>query len=93
MATLSQTAPKMASEQTPLLQNQHTDSPSEAYDRVNDGPVGEEEPLSPSRFTKGEIIRYSLLALFAVVVTATIVDAIIRTPDVKVNPKRPSRLL
>lgn len=92
MATLSQTAPKMASEQTPLLQNQYTDSPSEASDPVNDDPVGEEEPLRPSRFTKGEIIRYSLLALFTVVVTATIVDAIIRTPDVKVNPKRSSRL-
>ena len=93
MATLSQTASEMASERTPLLQNQYTDSPSEVDDRANGGPVGEEEPLSPSRFTKGEIIRYSLLALFAVVVTVTIVDAIIRTPDAKVDPKRSLRLL
>lgn len=83
----------MASERIPLLQAKHTDSPSEASGRVNDGPVGEGHPLSLRRFTKGEIIRYCLFTLFAVVVTATIVDAMIRTPDVKVNPKRPSRLL
>ena len=83
----------MASELIPLLQNKCIVLPLEAYDLVNDGPVGEGPPPSPSRFTKGEIIRYCLFALFAVVVTATIVDAIIRTPDVKVNPKRSSRLL
>ena len=83
----------MASERAPLLQTKHTDSPSEASDRVNGGPVGEGHPLSFRRFTKGEIIRYCLFTLFAVVVTATIVDAMIRTPDVKVNPKRSSRLL
>jgi len=74
------------SEQTPLLQNQHTDSDPEVGDCVNDGPVGEKQHR---RLTKGEIIRYSLFGLFALVVTATIVDAIIRTPDVKVFPSVP----
>ena len=83
MASLTPTAPKVATEQAPLLGNRHTDSSLEAYDRVNDAPV---ETLRRSRFTKGEIIRYSLFSLFAVVVTVTIVDAIIRTPDVKVIP-------
>jgi hypothetical protein len=94
MASLPPTAPTapgpdVVSEQTPLLQNKYTQSSLEAYDRVNDGPVGEERPLRMSRFTKGEIIRYSLFGLFAVVVIATIVDAIIRTPDVKVLPGVP----
>ena len=89
MASLTPTAPKVVSDQTPLLQDQHPDSSLEVYDRVNDGPVGEEQPLSRSRFTKGEIIRYSLFGLFALAVTATIVDAIIRTPDVKVSPGIP----
>jgi len=86
MASLTPTPPKVATEQSPLLENQHTDSSLEAYDRVNDGPVG---PPSPRRFTRGELIRYSLFALFAVAVTATIVDAIIRTPDAKVFPSVP----
>lgn len=89
MASLTPTAPKVVSEQSPLLQNQHTDSSLGAFDRVSDDPVGVEPPLSPNRFTKGEIIRYSLLGLFALAVTATIVDAIIRTPDVKVFPRVP----
>jgi hypothetical protein len=89
MATLTPTTPKMASERAPLLQDQHTDSYLEAHDHVNDGPVSEEQPLSRSRFTKGEIIRYSLFGLFAVIITATILDAIIRTPDVKVFPSVP----
>ena len=89
MATLTLTTPKMASEQTPLLQDQSKGPPPETYDSANDIPVGEGKPLSRSRFTKGEIIRYSLFALFAVVVTATTIDAIIRTPDSKVSPSVP----
>jgi hypothetical protein len=81
MASLTPTTPKVVSEQSPLLQNQRTDSSLGVFDRVTDDPVGVEPP---NRFTKGEIIRYSLLGLFALAVTATIVDAIIRTPDVKV---------
>lgn len=89
MTTLTPTTPEMASEQTPLLQNQDKGPPPEAYDSANDIPVGEANPLTRSRFTKGEIIRYSLFALFAVAVTATIIDAIIRTPDTKVSPSVP----
>jgi len=86
MVPLTPTSPKVVSDQTPLLQNQHTDSFLKAYDPVNDGPVVKEQP---SRFTMGKIIRYSLLGLFAVAVTATIVDAIIRTPGDKVFPSAP----
>lgn len=89
MASLTPTAPKVVSAQSPLLQNRHTDVSLKAYDRVTDGPVGEEQPLRPNRFTKGEIIRYSLFGLFAVFVTAIIVDVIIHPPDVEVLPKVP----
>jgi hypothetical protein len=88
MASQTPTAPKAVSEQIPLLQNQHRRSSLESRDPVSDAPVGVERPLS-QRFTKGEIIRYSLFGLFAVTVTATIVYAIIRTPDVKVFPSVP----
>jgi hypothetical protein len=87
--TPTPTTPNMASEQTPLLQNQCTDPPPEVYDGIKEDPVGEGQPPSRSRFTKGEFIRYFLFALFAVALTATIMDAIIRTPDTKVFPNVP----